>query len=86
MKLELQCECLAAFVRLLPDDVRAETLLTFDSPSQFQSAMDEHVPRREKLRAIALKKLEGLASDSEDEALSEQHSLKDEENSLNRRG
>jgi hypothetical protein len=36
------CECLAAFVRSLPDDVRAETLRTFDSPTKFQGAMDAH--------------------------------------------
>ncbi len=40
-RLEAQCECFAAFVGSLPEDVRAETLLAFAYPVHLQTALNE---------------------------------------------
>ncbi len=63
-RLDSQCECFAAFVRSLPDDVRAETLLAFDYPVHLQAALNEHGTRNGKLSTLTLANM----SDDENEA------------------
>jgi hypothetical protein len=67
-KLEAQCECFAAFVMMLPEDVRAMTLLTFEYPNQFEAALDEHGSKDEKMSAPTGMECEGESSDDEADA------------------
>jgi hypothetical protein len=66
-RLEGECECLAAFVRKMPEEVKSETLLTFEFPDFLQAAVGKHVPRWEKarLRVLAAMKLSGQNVDED---------------------
>ena len=57
----LQCNCFAAFVKVLPEDVKAEALRTSTHSSYLSWSMDEDRRRREELRQF----LEGMFNDDE---------------------
>jgi hypothetical protein len=77
-RLDAQC---AAFVRLLPEDVRAETLFAFDYPVHLQAAWDEHVSRRGRLSALSLSAM-SCDDDDEEDTSSGHSSLPKQKNSI----